>query len=459
MNLKTAALALLPFAYLTLAARGQPTAGQILWTNNLGGLITSSPALEPDGAVYVAANSSLYAITNSGSVASNKWSVPASLAGSPAIGPDGTVYFGEGRSSVNIKLRALNSTDGSERWRFLITSQAQLSFRSTPAIGSDNTIYFVAGGRLYSVQSGVEKWETLIDDQSLGTSLSPVIGPDGTIYVGASFSGTLFAFAPDGSNKWSVGLSSNGAESPAISRNGTIYYAAGALYAFNRDGAQVWASGFNTGLASPISIASDGSIYVAQLGRHLYAFTSAGQALWDKLGAPQYFSAYTAPAVDAGGTLYYCVSNSVWALTPKGDVQWAITSPDTPPQNTDLANSSPVIGGDGTVYAAVGSILYAIASGTNSAAPSSWPMYQQNAKHTAKIERPTLGQPQKRADFNFEFQLYPQQLGSEYGIEVSTNFATWTSLTSIVAATLPTSVVDLTATNADFRFYRAVTLP
>ena len=80
-----------------LRAHCQANSGQILWTNDLGALITSSPTLGSDGSVYLAANSSLYAITNSGSVASNKWSVPAALAGSPAIGPDGTVYFGEGR--------------------------------------------------------------------------------------------------------------------------------------------------------------------------------------------------------------------------------------------------------------------------------------------------------------------------------------------------------------------------
>ena len=46
-----------------------------------------------------------------------------------------------------------------------------------------------------------------------------------------------------------------------------------------------------------------------------------------------------------------------------------------------------------------------------------------------------------------------------YDIEMSTNLNNWTSLTSIVATTLPTGVADLTATNASFRFYRAVSSP
>jgi hypothetical protein len=82
-------------------------------------------------------------------------------------------------------------------------------------------------------------------------------------------------------------------------------------------------------------------------------------------------------------------------------------------------------------------------------------MYRQNVRHTGKIEKPSLAQPQKRGDLNFQFQLYPSLLGQVYTIEMSTNLNIWTSLTSVVANTLPTDVADLTATNAAFRFYRA----
>lgn len=120
------------------------------------------------------------------------------------------------------------------------------------------------------------------------------------------------------------------------------------------------------------------------------------------------------------------------------------------------ANTSPTVGPDGTIYAALGTTLYAISSGTNGAARSSWPMYRHDAQHTGCAQKPLLRDPRKRADANFQFQLYPQQLGLEYTIQTSTNLSTWSSLTSFVANTFPTDVVDLDATNHPMRLYRAV---
>jgi hypothetical protein len=140
-------------------------------------------------------------------------------------------------------------------------------------------------------------------------------------------------------------------------------------------------------------------------------------------------------------------------------VQWSLTTSETHDPREDLARTSPIIGPDGTLYAALGSTLYAIATGTNGPADSPWPMYRGNARHTGRVEKPALSQPKKRADGNQEFQLFPHQLGLTYDIQNSTNLATWTSLTSIVAQTFPVEIVDLTATNSPHRFYRAVTMP
>src|SRR6266498_1048487 len=71
----------------------QPQSGTVLWTYDVGSRILSSPAMAPDGPVYAGSSVGLYAITNNGSTASNKWTFPASVAGSPAIGTDGTIYF------------------------------------------------------------------------------------------------------------------------------------------------------------------------------------------------------------------------------------------------------------------------------------------------------------------------------------------------------------------------------
>jgi hypothetical protein len=153
------------------------------------------------------------------------------------------------------------------------------------------------------------------------------------------------------------------------------------------------------------------------------------------------------PAIDSSGTLWISARNILFAIGPTGSLQWAFS----PGDNTE-SMTSPTIGSDGTIYCTFGSRLYAIA-GTNTLAKSPWPMYRQNARHTGKVEKPALLQPKKRADANFEFQLYAQ-LGQTNVIEATTNLNTWTSLTSIVVSTVPQPVVDLTASNAPTRLYR-----
>jgi hypothetical protein len=145
-------------------------------------------------------------------------------------------------------------------------------------------------------------------------------------------------------------------------------------------------------------------------------------------------------------------------LNPQGQVLWRVASSETIPPDTELANNSPTIGPDGTLYAAIGRTLYAIATGTNGPANSPWPMERQNARRTGKVEKPALRQPQKRSDANFQFQLYGQ-VGQTFTVEATTNFNTWTSVTSFVADTLPMDVVDLSASNHPSRFYRASSLP
>src|SRR5258706_16422450 len=67
------------FGCLLLAPWSQSTAkaqepGTLLWSFDLGNSIAYSPALAPDGTVYVGTSYGIHAITNSGTTASNKWS-------------------------------------------------------------------------------------------------------------------------------------------------------------------------------------------------------------------------------------------------------------------------------------------------------------------------------------------------------------------------------------------------
>ena len=424
--------------------RGQPSAGNVLWTFDIGAKIVSSPALASDGTVYVGSQTSLLAVTNNGSTASNRWTFPAGVADSVAIGDDGTIYFVGGLSNSLIAVRP----DGSEKWNFFAGGGG-----GTPAIGLDNTVYFQSYTGLCAVSpSGTFKWKAAYG--ASGNFVSPAIGSDRTIFVGSVEFGRLFSISAAGGENWMVNMSPDGPGlGVAVADNGTVYTAGRIVNAFDSTGTNLWSQGGPVFGGLPV-IGNGGILYVGEAGSHtLYAISPDGQILWHVLESAS-IAPVTAPAVDAGGTIHYCFSNSVVALSPQGQVQWTVFGGFSF-NGFVLAATSPVIGPDGTLYAAIGSKLYAIATGTNGPANSAWPMYQQNARHTGKVEKPALKQLKKRADANFEFQLYAQ-LGQTNVIETTTNLSNWTSLTSVVVTTVPQPVVDLTASNAPARHYRTL---
>ncbi len=435
---------------LPLPAQLQP--GTVLWTHGVGSPIVSSPALAADGTVFLGTQYGLIAVTNNGSAASNKWTFSVGVgvnasgsASSPSIAADGTVCFGGNDG----KLYAVRP-DGSQKWAF----QAQGSGGSA-AIALDNTIYVVGYLGLNAISdAGAAKWTTIVGGS--GNFSSPSIGKDGLIYVASWEAPAFYSFRRDGTTKWTISLPFRTADSSAIGGDGTIYFTAGNLYAFAPDSTNQWNTTTNEfGGGSP-TIAKDGTIYVPEATHTLDAVSLSGQVLWQSLqeqGRSDFPA--TVPAVDAGGTIYYCVSNSIWALNPQGQVQWAVTAPVYPPPGTHYAITSPTIGPDGTLYAALGGVLYAIASGTNGPANSPWPMYRQNCRHTGKVEKPSLQQPKKRSDANFQFQLYAQ-LGQTQLIQTSTDLAAWISLTNVPVTDVPMDVVDLSASNFPSRFYRTV---
>src|SRR5207253_5882660 len=147
-------------------------------------------------------------------------------------------------------------------------------------------------------------------------------------------------------------------------------------------------------------------------------------------------------------------SNSLWALSAGGNVQWTLVTPGDPGPGGYFAVTSPAIGPNGTIYVTLGTKLYAVA-GTSGTAGSLWPMYKQNPRHTGKVEKPSLQQPKKRADANFQFQIYAQ-LGQTQTDQTSTDLTTWICLTNIAVTNVPMDVVDLGASNFLARFYRTL---
>ncbi|GBC76207.1 Desiccation/radiation resistance protein [bacterium HR07] len=230
--------------------------------------IRSSPAIGPDGTLYVGSGSQpsedakVYAIQPNGTLKGRPLDVEGGIVSSPAISTN-ALYVG----SLDRRVYAVNLDGFYRQWRF----RAGDSLQSSPAIGEDGTIYIGADdGNLYALApDGKEKWRFQTEDKIVS---SPALGSDGTIYVG-SLDGRLYAIKPDGQERWHFQTEGPIYSSPAVAADGVIYIGSddGHLYAVNADGTLRWSVKADGEVRSSPVIGSDGTIYIASRDGNLYA--------------------------------------------------------------------------------------------------------------------------------------------------------------------------------------------
>ena len=268
------------------------TDGSQLWkADNVNGKIISSPVIGADGTIYVGSrNGKLYATTINGKAVTG-WTVTTlgtEIVSSPAIDSGGIIYI----TSDDNEVYAINS-DGTPKWTvtnplalttgltslssiaidsygyiYAIINASQLVFgdratvckidsdgvlldywnnfntiNSSIAITSNNEI--ISGGY---IETMIQTWFPSGAPFDLGSNItsSPVIGADGTIYMGCD-DGKLYAFNYDSdtnifTKKWDADTGNDIKSSPAIDSEGYIYIGnnAGNLYKFDSNGNQKW---------------------------------------------------------------------------------------------------------------------------------------------------------------------------------------------------------------------------
>ncbi|MEO0226265.1 MAG: PQQ-binding-like beta-propeller repeat protein [candidate division WOR-3 bacterium] len=182
---------------------------------------------------------------------------------------------------------------------------------------------------------------------------SPAIGRDGTIYFGSDDS-YLYAVQVNGILKWRFPTGGYIISSPAIAGDGTIYFGSydRYVYALNPDGSLKWR--FPTGgiIFSSPALDQNGTIYIGSTDSYLYALNPDGSLRWRYRTGD---GIYSSPAIGLDGTIYFgSYDYYLYALNPDGSLQWRYPT-------GYYVVSSPAIGADGTVY--VGShdtYLYAL---------------------------------------------------------------------------------------------------
>ncbi len=243
----------------------------------------------------------------------------------------------------------------------------------SPVIGADGTIYVGnyecmtnsncgPVGYLYALNptDGSVKWSYPTGG---GVSYSPAIGTGGIIYVGSSF--TVYAIYPDGKLKWSytnpnaIPQTDYMDQPIELGADGTVYVNAldSYLYALNpTDGSVKWKHYINVpNLVSPVAIGEDGTLYL--LGGPNVGGGAGVEldALNPTDGSVKWLyliggGGPSFPEIGADGTIYIADYNNVYAINPDGSPKWQYV--------TTTANLSGrlAIGANGTLY--VGAVDY-----------------------------------------------------------------------------------------------------
>ena len=237
------------------------------------------------------------------------------------------------------------SPTGTLKWT---RSVSALETLSTPVIGADGTIY-VGGSDWYSLKGtafalnadGSLKWSYKTGGE---IDCPPAIGSDGTVYFG-SWDGKIYALNPNGSLKWSFD-SGELSSSPAIGPDGTIYSGSSSndqLVALNPNGTLKWTYKTDGWVWSSPAIDASGTIYVSSYNSDtLYAVNPDGSLKWSD---PDVGGGGSSAAIGSGGTIYVGGMDALNAVNPDGSLKWSFKR-----KNAMFEDASPAIGADGTIY-------------------------------------------------------------------------------------------------------------
>ncbi len=258
--------------------------GDLIWSfesGRTGSEATGGPSIGGDGKIYIGTHAgTLYCLTPDNRTIVWKVETGRPILVKPAITEDGTVYFGTSSLRTEKQLfyavREGEENEGEVVWS-LETLGESTGFYSSPAIGTDGTVYTGCNdGYLYALcPDGTLLWgfdTTTEQETEPGTeparaiAASPVIGPDGTIYI-ATQNGYVLAVSSteEGAEVlWSKNLDTRISATPLIADNNRIYVVGeqdATLYTLDDNGAILSkrSAGRST-ISSPV-MSADGTIY------------------------------------------------------------------------------------------------------------------------------------------------------------------------------------------------------
>lgn len=408
--------------------------GTVKWmvpTNRIG---WCSPAIGPDGAVYIGDNEGfLYALWDHDSAWSYKWEprkIDEDLGEScPTLTGNGKrLYMGSNTRPAS--MYCINTEDGTVLWKYTLPENTSLyggGLISSPALSHDEkTIYFGSGpwdsdlvvgpttwldDRFFALEDRGDtcyvKWIFKPEDPTDAVRFSffgnPAVDKDGSIYIG-TFSGYLYKLRDAGDHcevlwkyafKRQVDTSPTEYQevwgSPTLGGDGTVYITTNdwRLHAFTSNGEKKWH--FETGgetWTTPV-IANNGLLIFGSEDGHVYGIRDEGNSATEVWRFPEKSSEtwWGTAAVAEDGTVVF---GSEATKSSETGIYYAIDEKDgifkwkTASLGME-ARTHPAIGDDGTIYVSggEGKNLFAI-HGTAPLAASIWPKMQNNNQNSGK---------------------------------------------------------------------------
>ncbi len=372
------------------------TAGSQVWSYTpTGNPLTNPVTLHPSGDIWILPTTyePLTVLDKQGNL---KWTSSISAVEGPVINNKGLGILGQNDDLISI------SEDGEKQTYF----SGESGFYYKPALDSKGNIYFYFYGGFLGAKnsiikvdaSGGLKWELsdIIpnDPGGSGGEVIPTIGLDDTIYITTIDS--LYAYDPNGSEKWKVSLGEGYAQYPVVLGKDDLIivnntYKEGNKYvlkiqAYSSKGESKWEHSIKLsdyiffGGWADTAVGANGTLYATTQGDVEKAALIAldgrnGNLLWQVDGK---FSG--TPVIGNDGVIYVVQSTGgvVEAISKNGTTLWR-------KELGENVSAAPIMDQYGTLYVGTASgNLYAVATGATGPASSPWPMYRHDSRHTGR---------------------------------------------------------------------------
>ena len=249
-----------------------------------------------------------------------------------------------GAASICLSQQQALAAAGTEKWRVSTTASPV----ACPAIGTNGYIYVTTDGsgalptilQALDAATGELRWQTNL---ASGFQLNyPVVGPDGTVYVG-DLNSVLALDGQTGALKWREAIPLY-YPSIVVGWNGVVFSEAGSVYALDPStGTRRWRF-YREGVSGPVTLSANNMLYFGTYdGKLLGVDAATGSKSWEFSGSESV--AFYTPSLGPDGSVYApagdgnvygfdgLTGRSNWVLSVEGG--W---------------NSYPVVGPDGAIY-------------------------------------------------------------------------------------------------------------